>query len=104
MSEFTADVLFLPGRQGDWVDGGKHQNAFLHRWDPSTDYIRNLWNDSYSDIALCNASLKKLEDIRALNTLDSDVIDSYSGGPRNPCLLLHVAGRLLRKDSDRHLS
>ena len=77
MSEFTADVLFLPGRQGDWVDGGKHQNAFRHRWDPSTDYIRNLWNDSYSDIALCNSSLKKLEEIKALNTLDATVVDSY---------------------------
>ena len=77
MSEFTADVLFLPGRQGDWVDGGKHQNAFLHRWDPSTDYIRNLWNNSYSDIALCNASLKKLEEIKGLGSLDASVVDSY---------------------------
>ena len=82
MSEFTANVLFLPGRQGDWVDGGKHQNAFLHRWDPSTDYIRNLWNDSYSDIALCNASLKKLEEIKALGTLDQTVIDSYEAEVR----------------------
>ena len=77
MSEFTADVLFLPGRQGDWVDGGKHQNAFLHRWDPSTDYIRNLWNNSYSDIALCNSSLKKLEEIKGLGSLDASVVDSY---------------------------
>ena len=77
MSEFTADVLFLPGRQGDWVDGGKHQNAFLHRWDPSTDYIRSIWNNSYSDIALCNSSLKKLEEIKALNSLDPQVIDAY---------------------------
>ena len=77
MSEFTADVLFLPGRQGDWVDGGKHQNAFLHRWDPSTDYIRSLWNNSYSDIALCNSSLKKLEEIKELGSLDESVVDSY---------------------------
>ena len=77
MSEFTANVLFLPGRQGDWVDGGKHQNAFLHRWDPSTDYIRNLWNNSYSDIALCNASLKKLEEIKGLGSLDEAVVNSY---------------------------
>ena len=77
MSEFTANVLFLPGRQGDWVDGGKHQNAFLHRWDPSTDYIRNLWNNSYSDIALCNSSLKKLEEIKGLGSLDEAVVNSY---------------------------
>ena len=82
MSEFTADVLFLPGRQGDWVDGGKHQNAFLHRWDPSTDYIKNLWNDSYSDIALCNSSIEKLEEIRALKTLDDSVIDAYKSEVR----------------------
>ena len=82
MSEFTADVLFLPGRQGDWVDGGKHQNAFLHRWDPSTDYIKNLWNNSYSDIALCNSSLKKLDEIKALKSLDDDVIDAYEAEVR----------------------
>ncbi len=82
MSEFTSDVLFLPGRQGDWVDGGKHQNAFLHRWDPSTDYIRNLWNNSYSDIALCNASLEKLEEIRALKSLDDATIDGYAAEVR----------------------
>lgn len=77
MSEFTANILFLPGRQGDWVDGGKHQNAFLHRWDPSTDYITNLWNDSYSDIALCNASLETLEKIKALKTIEDELVDSY---------------------------
>ena len=77
MSEFTSDVLFLPGRQGDWVDGGKHQNAFMHRWDPSTDYLRSIWNNSYSDIALCNASLEKLEEIRALKSLDDATIDGY---------------------------
>ncbi|MBR0112039.1 MAG: RagB/SusD family nutrient uptake outer membrane protein [Bacteroidales bacterium] len=77
MSEFTSDVLFLPGRQGDWVDGGKHQNAFMHRWDPSTDYLRSIWNNSYSDIALCNASLEKLEEIRALKSLDDATINGY---------------------------
>lgn len=82
MSEFTANVLFLPGRQGDWVDGGKHQNAFLHRWDPSTDYIKNLWNDSYSDIALCNSSIEKLEEIAGLGTLEPEVIESYKAEVR----------------------
>jgi len=78
MSEFTADILFLPGRQGDWVDGGKHQNAFLHRWDPSTDYIKSLWNDSYSDIALCNASIAKLIEIRdELKSLPAEVVNPY---------------------------
>ena len=77
MSEFTSDVLFLSGRQGDWVDGGKHQNAFMHRWDPSTDYLRSIWNNSYSDIALCNSSLEKLEEIRALKSLDDATVDGY---------------------------
>jgi len=82
MAEFTADILFLPGRQGDWVDGGKHQNAFLHRWDPSTDYIKNCWNNSYSDIALCNASLEKLAEIKALGTLEEKVILGYEAEVR----------------------
>lgn len=77
MSEFTADVLFLPGRQGDWVDGGKHQNAFLHKWDPSTDYIKSLWNNSYSDIALCNAALAKLNEINDMGSLDNAIVKGY---------------------------
>lgn len=82
MSEFTANVLFLPGRQGDWVDGGKHQNAFLHRWDPSTDYIRNLWNDAYSDIALCNASLETLAKVKQEGSVDADAITGYEAEVR----------------------
>ena len=82
MSEFTANVLFLPGRQGDWVDGGKHQNAFLHRWDPSTDYIKGLWNDAYSDIALCNYSLETLKEVKAEKTIDEDVALAYEAEVR----------------------
>lgn len=82
MSEFTANVLFLPGRQGDWVDGGKHQNAFLHRWDPSTDYIKNLWNDAYSDIALCNASLETLAKVKQEGSVDADAITGYEAEVR----------------------
>ncbi len=82
MSEFTANVLFLPGRQGDWVDGGKHQNAFLHRWDPSTDYIKGLWTDAYSDIALCNASLETLAKVKQEGTVDADAITGYEAEVR----------------------
>ena len=31
LQEFMSDATMLPGRQGDWVDGGKWQNMFLHR-------------------------------------------------------------------------
>ena len=30
--ELSADLNYTPGRQGDWVDGGNHQNNFFHNW------------------------------------------------------------------------
>lgn len=31
--EFSSDASMIPGRQGDWVDGGTWQNIFLHNFD-----------------------------------------------------------------------
>lgn len=53
----------LPGRQGDWVDGGFHQNAFLHSWSPSYAAFLATWNDIYKQISLCNSAYEDLQDM-----------------------------------------
>lgn len=63
LSEFTSDLAMLPGRQGDWVDGGFHQNAFLHSWSPSYAAFLATWNDIYKQISLCNSAYEDLQDM-----------------------------------------
>ena len=67
LQEFTSDATMLPGRQGDWVDGGKWQNLFLHFIDPTTNPLSDNWNNLYGLIGLCNNSIDKLEDLKSIN-------------------------------------
>jgi hypothetical protein len=61
LQEFTADGWILPGRQADWVDGGKWQSLFLHNYGPGLATTNQVWNDMYSLIGNCNTSIDNLE-------------------------------------------
>lgn len=60
LGEFSSDATFLPGRQGDWVDGGKWQNIFLHNFQSSVDIYATVWNHIYKIIGNCNSNIDKL--------------------------------------------
>ena len=60
LQEFMSDATMLPGRQGDWVDGGKWQNMFLHNFESSVDTYATVWNHLFKIIGLCNTSIDKL--------------------------------------------
>lgn len=68
LGEFTSDATMLPGRQGDWVDGGKWQNMFLHNFAPSVDLYATVWNHLYQIIGLCNTSIDKLNELKNENS------------------------------------
>jgi hypothetical protein len=59
--EFSADLGMIPGRQGDWVDGGIHQNNFFHGWNASFSDFLTMWNDIYKMIGLCNRACERLQ-------------------------------------------
>jgi hypothetical protein len=61
LQEFSSDTWMLPGRQADWVDGGKWQTLFLHNYGPGFATIEYVWNDMYSLIGSCNMSIDNLE-------------------------------------------
>lgn len=63
VSEFSSDLAVVPGRGGDWVDGGLHQRCFLHTWTNSWDVFLGVWNDTYKMIGLCNSAIKDLQDM-----------------------------------------
>jgi starch-binding outer membrane protein, SusD/RagB family len=59
--EFSADLGMIPGRQGDWVDGGAHQTNFFHSWTASFSDFLVMWNDIYKMIGLCNRAIERLQ-------------------------------------------
>lgn len=63
LNEFTSDQTMLPGRQGDWVDGGKWQNLFLHNFGPSVDVYATVWNHIYGIVGKCNSNIDYLKSL-----------------------------------------
>lgn len=61
LQEFASDAWILPGRQADWVDGGKWQSLFLHNYGPGNATARSTWNGLYTIIGICNNSIDNLE-------------------------------------------
>ena len=62
LQEFSSDAWILPGRQGDWVDGGKWQSLFLHNYGPGNATIKSTWNALYTIIGNCNTAIDNLQD------------------------------------------
>lgn len=58
--EFSSDASMIPGRQGDWVDGGAWQNIFLHNFESSVSKYNDVWNNLYRVIDLANSSIDRL--------------------------------------------
>lgn len=58
--EFSSDASMIPGRQGDWVDGGAWQNIFLHNFESSVSKYNDVWHNLYRVIGLANSSIDRL--------------------------------------------
>ena len=58
--EFSSDASMIPGRQGDWLDGGAWQNIFLHNFESSVSKYNDVWNNLYRVIGLANSSIARL--------------------------------------------
>ncbi|MDH6306255.1 hypothetical protein M2459_002619 [Parabacteroides sp. PF5-5] len=61
LQEFSSDAWILPGRQADWVDGGKWQTLFLHNYGPGMATGKSAWDGLYEIIGNCNSSIDNLE-------------------------------------------
>ena len=57
---FSSDASMIPGRQGDWLDGGAWQNIFLHNFESSVSKYNDVWNNLYRVIGLANSSIDRL--------------------------------------------
>ena len=75
LSEYSADLGIVQGRRSDWVDGGVHQQIFLHSWTPSHNIFLDSWNYQYQVIGLCNASIDDLQAV--LDEGGDDFLQDY---------------------------
>ena len=58
--EFSSDASMIPGRQGDWLDGGAWQNIFLHNFESSVSKYNDVWNNGFVVIRLASSSIDRL--------------------------------------------
>ncbi|MCQ2238520.1 MAG: RagB/SusD family nutrient uptake outer membrane protein [Bacteroidaceae bacterium] len=63
-SNFVSDEFFVPGRLGDWVDGGVPQNKFTHNILPSHGGQAG-WSNLFATIAKANSAIAKLGEINS---------------------------------------
>src|SRR5690242_1777961 len=63
LNETTSDEQVVPTRGGDWYDGGKWQQLWLHTWDPNTTTINDGWNDIYNGIGKINFTLSVVDNL-----------------------------------------
>jgi hypothetical protein len=71
MSECTGSMGLVPTRiGGDWYDGGKYRELYMHDWTAQTGTIKDAWSAASTAIGTCNATIDRLENSTLL--LDAD--------------------------------
>lgn len=63
LEQFASDECVVPGRQRDWIDGGKWQNFFLHNFLSSVNMYDLVWNHTYTTISQANKAIDKLNSL-----------------------------------------
>ncbi len=65
LSTATTDEQIVPTRGGDWDDGGKWRQLWLHTWDKKTNTINDAWNDVYNGIGKINFILSVVNNLQS---------------------------------------
>jgi starch-binding outer membrane protein, SusD/RagB family len=57
LTEVTSDELLVPTRGTDWGDNGIWRTLHTHTWDPTHQYVFNVWNGLNSNVYRLNEIL-----------------------------------------------
>jgi hypothetical protein len=93
--EISSDELCGPTRGGDWDDGGKWRDMYLHTWTNDHEGVNRMWGVMWSGITTCNqildlmnqlpmneALLKKQKEVMVLRSFYYYLlIDNYGDAP-----------------------
>jgi hypothetical protein len=93
--EISSDEICGPTRGGDWDDGGKWRNMYLHTWTNDDEGVNRMWGVMWSGITTCNqildlmnqlpqneALMKKKQEVMVLRSFYYYLlIDNYGDAP-----------------------
>lgn len=55
------DIMVVPQRGGDWLDGGEWHRFHWQTWTPSEGYVSRWWTVIYNGITTCNILIAQFE-------------------------------------------
>lgn len=66
--EAGTDLVCVPQRGGDWLDGGEWHRWHRHTWTPSEGYVARWWNILYFGVNTCNRLIFTFENLEDVET------------------------------------
>jgi hypothetical protein len=65
--ECGTDMLCVPQRGGDWLDGGEWHRFHRHTWTASDSYINHWWANIYKGVNVCNRLIFQFESLEGVD-------------------------------------
>ncbi len=67
-SECGTDMLIVPQRGGDWLDGGEWHRFHRHTWRADDNYFNHWWTNIYANgISTCNRLIYEFESLEGVD-------------------------------------
>jgi len=67
--ECGTDMLMVPQRGGDWLDGGEWHRYHRHTWTPDDSYCNHWWQNIFGNgITNCNKLIFQFENLEGVDT------------------------------------
>lgn len=60
MQELTTDELIIPGRDGNYDDGGQYRQHHHHTYTPDHANVKDVWEWGYGGINMCNRIISNI--------------------------------------------
>ncbi len=59
--ELSGCCIVTPANSTGWDDGGIYKRFHFHNWNSELGQIRDLWNNYYAGVVLCNSAINRVE-------------------------------------------
>lgn len=59
--EMSTDAIVNPPNSSGWDDGGIFRMMHYHKWTSEQPHVRNLWNNLYKGVIMCNTVLSWID-------------------------------------------
>ncbi len=59
--ELSGCCIVTPANSSGWDDGGIYKRFHFHNWNSELGQIKDLWNNYYAGVVLCNSAINRVE-------------------------------------------